>query len=77
MADHTNQAAAAEASVENPPALPKGNVRVRVAKTHRFVIDDNTVITSEFQEFSATQAKKVQEAAKANGVKLIVESTDK
>lgn len=67
MADNT--AAANEAAEK-----PAGPVKIRMPyRTDKFKIDDKTTITGEPQEFSATAAKKILEAAKAARVRLVVQ----
>lgn len=67
MADNT--AAATEAA--NKPA----GVKIRCAYTNdTFTVDDKTTVTGTFQEFSATTAKKIEEAAQQARVALVIDS---
>lgn len=77
MADNTPQAAAAaETGGATTDEKVTGAARIRMPYPNdKFVVDGKTTVTSVFQDFAAAPAKKIQEVAKANGVKLIVEPT--
>jgi hypothetical protein len=73
--------AAAEVPVEVPENVPVASAQaaetggpkmIRCYHGDVFVIDESTQVTGEWQEFNATAAKQVIEAARANGVRLAV-----
>lgn len=66
MADNT--AVASEAA-----SKPTG-VKIRCAYFNdTFTVDDKTTVTGDFQEFSATAAKKIEEAAQQARVQLVID----
>jgi len=72
MADSNPQAAAGSGGAASSEGSGGSKTKLRcLYPTDTFKLDDKTVVTGEFKEFSATDTKKIMDAAKAQDVKLI------